>query len=290
MHAFPHRCFALILTLVLLATGCATQGGQERVALIIGNSAYSHATSLKNPSNDAAAMADAFRRLGFSVVQGQNLTHEGMERQVYDFLQRLDHTEVAVFFYAGHGLQLAGKNFLVPVDFDPERDEYLTAQLIQLDWVLDKMPKGAKHNLIFLDACRDNPFTTALASKLANGRSVPIDATRGMQVVGKGGLAEAYKVVGKGLAEAKGSLGTLIAYATPPGNVASDGSGANSPFTTGLLRHLEEPGLEIRQVLTKVRMGVVSETGGQQIPWDNSSLTDNFYLKKKPFTIVPPVF
>lgn len=271
-----HRRFAFILTLALLplATGCATQ--PERVAFIIGNSAYSHASPLKNPSNDASALAEAFTRLGFRVIQGRNLSHEGMERQMRNFYQYLGGAETAVFFYAGHGLQINGKNFLVPVDFDPERDEYLTTQLVQLDSVLDEMANRAQHSLVFLDACRDNPFTTTLASKLAKGRSVPIDATRGV------------KVVGNGLAEAKGNVGMLIAYATQPGNVASDGSGAHSPFATGLLKYVDEPGLEVRELLSKVRMSVVGETAGQQIPWDHSSLTENYYLKKKPFEIVAP--
>jgi uncharacterized caspase-like protein len=271
-----HRRFAFILTLALLslATGCATQ--PERVAFIIGNSAYSHASPLKNPSNDASALAEAFTRLGFRVIQGRNLSHEGMERQMRNFYQYLGGAETAVFFYAGHGLVIDGKNFLVPVDFDPERDEYLTTQLVQLDSVLDEMANRAQHSLVFMDACRDNPFTATLVSKLAKGRSVPVDATRGV------------KVVGKGLAEAKGNVGMLIAYATQPGNVASDGSGAHSPFATGLLKYVDEPGLEVRELLSKVRMSVVGETAGQQIPWDHSSLTENYYLKKKPFEFVPP--
>lgn len=263
------RRFAFILTLALLplATGCATQ--PERVAFIVGNSAYSHASPLKNPSNDASALAEAFRRLGFRVIQGQNLSREGTERQLRDFFQHLGRAEAAVFFYAGHGLQINGKNFLVPVDFDPERDEYLTTQLVQLDSVLNEMANRVQHSLVFLDACRDNPFATTLVSKLAKGRSVPIDATRGV------------KVVGNGLAEAKGNVGMLIAFATQPGNVASDGSGAHSPFATGLLKYLDQP-LEVRELLTKVRMSVVKETASQQIPWDHSSLTENYYLKKEP--------
>ncbi|MDH5587218.1 MAG: caspase family protein, partial [Nitrospirota bacterium] len=184
--------------------------------------------------------------------------------------------KVAVFFYAGHGLQLNNKNFLVPVDFDPRVEEYLGNQLIVLDTILQEMTRRTPVNVVFLDACRDNPFTDVLSARMTKGRSVAIDQHRGIQTVGTG------------LAEVKGSVGTLIAYATQPGNVAMDGEGDNSPFTLGLLQHLETPGLEVRELLMKVRGSVVEETSGVQIPWDHSSLMERFYFKKKRFRAPPP--
>jgi uncharacterized caspase-like protein len=267
----------LILALALLTAGPSIPAaGEERVAFIIGNSDYLHAEQLKNPGNDASALKAAFTRLGYQVIHGKDLSQERLTSQVRSFVERLVGVEVAVFFYAGHGLQIDGKNFLVPVDFDPNRQEHLTAQLVQLDIILEGMSKRARHTLVFLDACRDNPFTADLKSKLTSRGALSLDATRGVQVVGTG------------LAEVKGRVGTLIAYATQPGNVASDGVGLNSPFTSGLLKNLEKPGLEVRELLTKVRVSVVEETAGAQIPWDHSSLLDNFYIKKMPRRFVPP--
>jgi len=267
----------LVLTIAFMAAGLpCPAAGEERVAFIVGNGSYTQAGALKNPSNDASALAAAFARLGYHVILGKDLSQAQFAAQLQSLFERLDGVEVAVFFYAGHGLQIDSKNFLVPVDFDPNRKEFLTNHLVQLDTIIEGISKRARSSLIFLDACRDNPFANDLQSKLTSGRAVSLDAARGVQVVGTG------------LAEIKGRVGTLIAYATQPGNVASDGAGLNSPFTTGLLKNLEEPGLEIRELLTKVRVSVVEETGGAQIPWDHSSLLDNFYVKKKPRRFAPP--
>jgi len=249
---------------------------QGRVALVVGNSAYVQSGDLKNPVHDANAVSRAFDELGFQVIQGRDLTKAAMTTRLQEFYQALDGAKVAVFFYAGHGLQLNNKNFLVPVDFDPRVAEYLGNQLIVLDTILQEMTRRTLVNVVFLDACRDNPFTDALSARMTKGRSVAIDQHRGIQTVGTG------------LAEVKGSVGTLIAYATQPGNVAMDGEGDNSPFTLGLLQHLETPGLEVRELLMKVRGSVVEKTNGVQIPWDHSSLMERLYFKKKRFRAPPP--
>jgi uncharacterized caspase-like protein len=262
---------------IFLAAGpvCAADS-EERVAFILGNSDYRHAGHLKNPSNDAAALAAAFARLGYQVLHGKDLTQEALAAQTRSFFERLKGVDVAVFYYAGHGLQIDGRNFVVPVDFDPNRKGHLTDQLAPLDSIVEGMSKRARQSLVFLDACRDNPFAADLKSKLASGRSVSFDAAHGVQSVGSG------------LAEIKGRVRTLIAFATQPGNVAADGAGLNSPFTAGLLKSLEEPGLEVRELLTKVRVNVVEETAGAQIPWDHSSLLANFYIKKRPRRFASP--
>jgi uncharacterized caspase-like protein len=247
----------------------------ERVALIVGNSSYVHSGRLKNPVNDAVSLTTTFTRLGFAVTTGIDLTKEDMVAYVDSFSNNLKDAKVALFFYAGHGMALNGKNYLIPIDFEPKSDLDLMAQLISLDGILNEMAGGERVNIVLLDACRDNPLANSLTASMSSGRSLTIEE-RGV------------KVVGQGLAEMKGEVGTLIGYATQPGNVASDGAGTNSPFTQGLLKHLEEPGLEIREILTRVRVSVVKETDNKQIPWDHSSLVKDFYFKKKKRKPAPP--
>ena len=184
--------------------------------------------------------------------------------------------EIVVFFYAGHGIQINSKNYFIPIDFNPLKTESLRVQLVSLDEIQYEMEKNEKNSILFLDACRNNPFADKIASFIAEGRSMKIDEERGLIKISHG------------LAKAEGKAGTLIAYATQPGNVALDGDGANSPFTEALLKYIEEPGLEIRDVLTKVRMRVMKKTNKQQIPWDHSSLVDKVYFKEKKRWVAPP--
>ncbi len=267
--------YGLLALLFLLSWGCATKSS-DRLALIVGNAAYSHSQNLKNPAHDAAALSRAFDDLGFTVIHSQDLSKSAMQSTLKEFYQKLEGAQVGVFYYGGHGLQLNNKNFLVPVEFDPNVEDYLEDQLVLLDGILNQMAGRTPVNLVFLDACRDNPFSNSLKARLTNGRSVAINEQRGI------------RVVAKGLAEMKGNVGTLIAYATQPGNVALDGEGNNSPFAHGLLSHLNTPGLEIRELLMKVRGSVVDETDGAQIPWDHSSLLERFYFKKKGKRAPPP--
>ncbi len=260
--------------LISLSWGCAGKAS-DRLALVVGNAAYAHSEVLKNPVNDVDALSRAFASLGFQVLRSQDLSKAAMEFRLQDFYQKLESAKVAVFFYSGHGLQLKNKNFLVPVEFDPSIEGYLEDQLVLLDGILNQMTKRTAVSLVFLDACRDNPFTDNLNTSIAKGRAVTIDQRRGVRV-------------GNGLAEVKGSVGTFIAYATQPGNVAMDGAGIHSPFTLGLLKHLETPGLEVRELLMKVRGSVVDETDGVQVPWDHSSLIERFYFKNKGNPSPPP--
>jgi uncharacterized caspase-like protein len=249
---------------------------EKRVALILGNSAYEHSTPLRNPVNDANALSKAFSRMGFKVIQGVDQNKLEMDNQIQLFSENLKGTELAVFFYAGHGIQLNFKNYLVPVDFNPQVDTNLISQLISLNNILHELEKKKCISIIFLDACRDNPLANKLSANLSSGRSLLIDEKRGV------------KVVGQGLAEVEGKAGTLIAYATQPGNVASDGDGKNSPFTEGLLKYIEQPGLEIRDMLSYVRVRVIKKTAEKQIPWDHSSLVKKVYFKKKKRRFAPP--
>ena len=242
------------LTACLGVLGSGLMQANERVALVVGNAAYEHAPPLANPRNDAEDMAALLRRLGFQVTAGLDLTDAAMEDRVRAFSRQARAAKVALFFYAGHGMQVDGVNYLVPVDAQLADEADLPFETVALDLVLKRMGGGT--NLVFLDACRDNPFARGWTGA---GRSTAVG--RGLTRVG----------------EAGGS-GMFIAFATDPDRIAADGEGRNSPFTAALKRHIETPGLEINGLLTEVRRTVLASTGNVQRPWSNSSLSDRFYF------------
>jgi hypothetical protein len=228
---------------------------QKRVALVIGNGNYKHTARLTNPVNDASDVGAALERLGFDVLRGIDVNHAGMRDVIRTFSQKVVGADVALVFYAGHGLQVDGKNYLLPVDAQIETRADLEFGSIDLNLLLSFMEGQAKTSIIFLDACRDNPMGTKL--------------TRGTRSAS----------VGRGLAQVASGVGTLIAFATQPGNVALDGEGRNSPFTSALLTIMERPGLPLSEVMISVRNEVLKTTGGKQLPWEHSSLTGQFYFK-----------
>ncbi|MFN3347810.1 caspase family protein [Pseudorhodoplanes sp.] len=238
---------------------------QKRVALVIGNGGYKHSAHLKNPANDANDVAAALQRLGFDVLRGIDLSHDGMRDILRSFSQKVEGSDVALLFYAGHGLQVGGKNYLLPVDARIETQADLEFGSIDLNRVMSFMEGQAKTSIVFLDACRDNPLGAALS--------------RGTRSA----------AVGRGLAQIESGIGSLIAFATQPGNVALDGEGRNSPFTSALLTVIEQPGLPLSEVMISVRNEVLKTTGGKQVPWEHSSLTGQFYFKPvKPGSITAP--
>jgi tetratricopeptide (TPR) repeat protein len=240
------------------ADGAGSQTFSRKVALVIGNSQYRFSNQLANPANDAADIAAALRRLGFEVVEGKDLDRRGMEDAIRQFGRKLERADLALFFYAGHGLQVNNKNYLVPVDARLERSGDLALDALDMDIVLAQMEAEKRVNLIFLDACRDNPFAGNLSRSLA--------ARSGS--------------VGRGLARVQSAIGTLIAYATQPDNVALDGDGRNSPFTAALLRHIASPGLDIGLILRRVRAEVIAITRERQVPWDHSSIVGEVVLAR----------
>lgn len=247
-----------VLALSMLFALSAPASSQERVALVIGNGNYAHTGALPNPANDAHEVAAALRVMGFDVLQGADLDRNGMERLIRDFLRKVSAAKVALLFYAGHGMQIDGRNYLVPVDAKLETTTDLNFETIELDRLLDSLNDRQRATVVILDACRDNPLARSFAGKLGAARS---------------------GAVGTGLAAyANPGTGTLIAFATAPGKVALDGDGRNSPFTLSLTKHLRTPGLEVRQLLTRVRRDVADATGGRQVPWDNSSLLGDVFL------------
>ena len=247
--------FLLTVTTAIALSGAAP--AQDRVALVIGNTKYVSAPVVPNAVNDARVMARALREIGFVVTDGFDLVRDNMERQIREFLHRSESARVVLFFYAGHGLQVDGRNYLLPVNARLQTASDVGFETVGLDNVLENLDGASRANIIILDACRNNPFAQAL-SRSGVARSV----------TALSGLA-GYSSLG---------TGTLIAFSTAPGAVALDGSGSNSPFTRALARHVRTPALEVRQMLTRVRADVAAETGGKQIPWDNSALLGDVYL------------
>jgi hypothetical protein len=231
---------------------------QQRLALVIGNSAYLAATPLANPANDAGDIGEALKEAGFDIILGLNLDKRAFDAKVREFSRVLPQAETAVLFYAGHGLQVSGRNHLLPVDARLQTERDLDFEAVSLDFILRQMEldREGKTNIIFLDACRDNPLARNLARTMGT-RSASI---------------------GSGLAQVQTGVGTFIAYSTQPGNVALDGQGRNSPFTAALLEGLKEPGRNLTSVMIEVRKQVLATTNGKQVPWDHSALTGDFYF------------
>ena len=230
----------------------------RKVALVIGNSAYQHATPLENPHNDAEAMTALLKGIGFDVVSGTNLDKRGTEQKIADFVDRAAQADVSLFFYAGHGIQVAGENFIVPVDAKVEKASAIDFELVNVRMVTNYMGGEQSIGIALLDSCRDNPFTRSLSRALGNRSSQ----------------------VSSGLAELKSERGgLLVGFATAPDDVAADGIGMkNSPFTTALLKHLGTKGLEIELLMKRVKADVIGLTKNQQRPWTNSDLARELYL------------
>src|SRR6202795_2048434 len=237
--------------MVAAAIGCATAAmADRRVALVIGNRTYRNAPELPNTINDANAIAALFRSVGFEVVTSRaDLGVLDFKRAVRDFLITAETADIAVVYYAGHGIEVGGTNYLIPVDAKLARDYDVEDEAIALDRIIWALQPVERLRLILLDACRDNPFVAKL-------RSVGIRATA------KGGLAKIGDV----------SADTLVPYAAKAGSVSYDGDGANSPFASALVKHVAEPGLDIRIALGRVRDEVLKETGGRQEPFIYGSL------------------
>jgi hypothetical protein len=227
-------------------------GKERKIALVIGNAAY-HTAALRNPTNDAKAMAAKLKRLGFSVTLLQNADNREMARAIGAFGVAITKGGVGLFYYAGHGMQLRGRNFLIPVDAQIDSEAMVFTEAIEADSILEQMAAaGNRLNIVILDACRNNPF-----ERRFRGQS-------------------------GGLAQTEAPTGSLIAYATAPGKVASDGDGANGLYTGELLQALDERGLKVEDVFKRVRARVAAATGNQQVPWEASSLTGDFVFNEAP--------
>lgn len=260
---FPTQKVLMILAAVLLLTpvfhvkaqqtrGMGLQPNaantEKRVALVIGNSNYG-TSPLRNPVNDANLVADTLSQLGFEVIKRTDANLRDMQLAVREFSRKIQGGSVGLFYYAGHGMQSSGRNFLIPIGAQIEVEGDLSLEGLDLNSVLEQMGNAQNRlNIVILDACRNNPFVRS----------------------SRGGA--------QGLAQVNAPAGTFIAYATAPGQTASDGKGQNGLYTQELLANMKTPGLAIEEVFKRVRVQVKQQSGGQQVPWDASSLEGSFYF------------
>ncbi len=251
-------CALLMAAAVAVAAPTRAQvasSAEPRLALVIGNGAYK-GQPLRNPANDARIVAASLRRLGFTVVELIDAGRRAMDEAVLDFGERLKAGGVGAFYYAGHGVQVRGHNYLLPVDAAVTTEASVRVQALDVGLVLDLMSDARNRaNIVILDSCRNNPF-----------------------IVSRGA---------KGLAAIDAARGTLIAYSTAPGAVAVDGDGEHSPYTAALVKALDEPGLKVEEVFKRVRSQVVETTRGAQTPWESSSLTGDLVINLN-ITVNPP--
>ena len=237
-----------------------------RMALIIGNGAYAHVKALPNPPNDARAVARSLRDIRFTVSEGVDLDRAAMQKMTRDFLRDAARAQIVVVYYAGHGVQVDGRNYLIPVDVELKPGANMTEAMIDMDTIMAGLDDQVRTNILIFDACRNNPMAQQVASA---GSSRGIESASGLAAPSSLGTGATL------------GAGTLIAFATAPGQVALDGEGANSPFSAALSRHIGTPGLEVQQMLTRVRAEVVAATKTRQVPWSNSSLLGEVYLAAK---------
>jgi hypothetical protein len=262
MKAILLCLFASILAIpqpaLAQSKGTATPGlsvpaaGEQRVALVIGNGQYKDAP-LSNPVNDARAIAKALTESGFKVTRRENAGQKELQLALRDFGDALKAGGVGLFYYAGHGMQVKGRNFLIPVDAQIQREDEVAYNSVDVGQVLDKMEAASNRlNILILDACRNNPF------------------------------ARSFRSASVGLAQMDAPVGTLIAFATAPGSVASDGDGQNGLYTQHLLQSMQKPGAKIEDVFKNVRAAVRKDSGNKQVPWESTSLEGDFIFVPQP--------
>ena len=246
------RLFLILLPSIWLLAGPEPTLAAKRIALVIGNGAYSSISPLDNPPADARLMARTLKETGFEVASHIDVDSVTMSRAILKFgrdLRAAGSDAVGLFYYAGHGVQASGTNYLIPIGTEIQDEAELTVLAVDMSWVLAQMEAaGNDINMIVLDACRNNPFKSR------------------------------FRSASRGLARINAPRGSFISYATGPGEVAEDGVGANSPFTKALAEHMKTPGLAIETVFKKVRSSVLDATGKRQTPWETSSLTGDFYF------------
>lgn len=246
--------YRLLIKLAALASTCwigvSHALAESRMALVIGNSHYTSVAALPNPANDAKAVARFLTSAGFQVLQAPDLAQADMRRTIGNFAGMVAEKgpdTVALVFYAGHGLQVDGENYLVPVDASIQREADVPLQAMRLADLMNALATvPSKTRIVILDACRNNPFS------------------------------EINKTTGRGLAIVDAPTGSLVSYSTAPGTEAQDGDGLNSPFTTALLKVAQTPNLPVEQMFKRIRLAVTESTNRQQIPWESSSLTSDF--------------
>src|SRR5262245_3374675 len=257
----PFIAALAIASSVVVSLAAGPAHAERRVALVIGNTHYKNpALSLANPKNDAQDVATALRGLGFDVVQATDTDKRSLDQAVQQFARRVSDADSAVFFYAGHAMQFQGRNYLMPTDAELEDDISLRYQMIPVDDVRAALDRASGVKIMILDACRNNP----LADRL--GRSMAAQNRNAGNV--------------RGLARIDKSQGMLVAYATAPDDVAQDGTGRNSPYTTALLKWMDEPGVEVGLMFRRIAIDVSTQTFGRQRPETVIDVLTEYYLNQ----------
>ena len=255
--AMDRKSIVLIIFLIVVFS-LSPATAAKRTALVIGNSNYD-SVPLSNPVNDAHDISQALQRLGFEAILLKNADKQKIVTAMRDFGRKLSNSEIGLFFYAGHGMQIKGTNYLIPVQSGIKEESEVEFYAIDVGIVLAKMEStGNSLNLVILDACRDNPFTRSFRSSA------------------------------KGLARMDAPEGSIIAYATKAGSVAEDGQGRNGTYTKALLNNLENPDLDVRDMFNRVGLEVMAKTGGQQVPWTSNDPFPDYFLADGTATIVSP--
>jgi len=250
------KLFLISLLFILAISGYSQD---KRLALVIGNCEYQYAVPLSNPVNDADAIAETLQLLGFDVMKYNNSTQKEMKKAIDSFGEKLKNYDVSLFFFAGHGLQVDGYNYLIPVDANVKSEGDAEYNCVNTGRVLAKMETSdANTNIVILDACRNNPFEKSWSRSLSN----------------------------KGLAFMEAPTGSLIAYSTSPGNIASDGTGKYGLYTESLLKYIGDPDLNVLQVFQQTRKTVKEKSNGEQIPWESTSLINDFYFNQTDSKII----
>ncbi len=239
----------IIFLALFISAACYSQ---QKLALVMGNADY-ESSPLRNPVNDANDMANTLTDLGFKVTLSTNLNRMQMEDVIRQYSKTINNDDVALFYFSGHGVQVQGLNYLVPVGETITTETDIRYKCVEAGFVMDYIERGnGSMNIIILDACRDNPFT-------------------------------GFRSVSRGFAYMSAPTGTFISYSTAPGSVAMDGDGENSPYTSVLIEKMQVPGMKLEEVFKSVRQDVMAATGEQQIPWESSSIVGDFYFKSGEF-------
>ncbi|MGI9354038.1 MAG: caspase family protein [Rhizobiaceae bacterium] len=238
-------CYALFVS---IANAQINAG--RRLALVVGNTSYHNVTPLKNAVRDADAVSEALTNLGFEIVLLKNANASDIEAAVERIREKADDAEAILFYYSGHGFQMQGSNFLVPVDAVMRDRSKIAQETLRLDAIIASLQKKGRQTLVFLDACRNDPLPASVRAQTS----------------------------GQGLAQLKTGKGTFVAFATQPGNVTADGAGDRSPFTNAFVEHVETPGISISDMMIRIRNTVEENTLQRQTPWDQSSLRSQFYF------------
>jgi hypothetical protein len=256
-------CLPLLLVIIVwFAATTSTAHAEKRVALVIGNSSYVRVPTLSNPENDARAIAKALSRLGFDVSLRENLGKAMMEAELADFSDKAAEADLALVYYAGHGIEMNGENYLIPVDARLKSDNRIQFETVSLENVMAAIDGAKALKLVLLDACRDNPFANTMKRSTAS------------------------RSVGRGLAKVETKAGVLVSYAAAAGTTAADGEGKHSPYTEALLSHIEQPGLELSLLFRKVADDVQTKTNGRQTPFEYGRLPGSSIYLKEPDAIV----